>query len=246
MLEPKDLQNGQEQFEEHKNDQERGFQYIYRSDDGTLFSTSQETLRQCRFYRDAWLLSSEKFEEIIKLYGKIQSEGKAVYWFCPRCGKWPMEKEMIDNPLSRYTKIYICNDCGKHEAFSEFLPFKKWYYIQDLYHDIWAEEVLSKVKEEQKRIKSDILKLPPEEIYDLSWQISFMENLVYCMLDNWSWPMDEKDNLEVIHRLCESKTFFDEFKDWTDDYPEKDIFSSDDLQEIFQEFCDEKKKGEQQ
>jgi len=246
MLEPKDLQNGQEQFEEYKNDQERGFQYIYRSDDGALFSTSQETLRQCRFYRDAWLLSSEKFKEIISLCGKYQDDDSFVYSYCFRCGKWKMKAEKIDNSLSRYAKIYICNGCGNSEAFSEFVPFKEWHFIQKLYHDVWAEEVLNEMINEYKRIKTEMLKLLPEEIYDLSGQICFMENLLCCMLDNWSWPMDEKGNLDVVHELCKSKTFFNDFKLWIGDCPINEAFDSENLHDRFQEFCDKKKKGEQQ
>lgn len=64
MLDPKNLSNGEEQYEEFK--RRRGLrerkalvQYDYRDTDGELFSTVKPTLDACRAARDEWLNSKK-------------------------------------------------------------------------------------------------------------------------------------------------------------------------------------------
>jgi superfamily II helicase len=38
---------------------------------------------------------------------------------CPRCGMGVIESELINNPLSRYADLYICESCGSDEAFRD-------------------------------------------------------------------------------------------------------------------------------
>ena len=57
MLNPKTLQNGQEQYESFKSSATKKsmVQYDYRADDGELFSCIKGTIEACRKARDGWL-----------------------------------------------------------------------------------------------------------------------------------------------------------------------------------------------
>ena len=61
MLSPKNLTNGQEQYDEFKSNATRktAAQYDYRHTDGELFSCVRPTLDSCRAARDAWLQKKE-------------------------------------------------------------------------------------------------------------------------------------------------------------------------------------------
>lgn len=65
MLDPKNLSNGEEQYEEFE--RRRGLrkrkmyvQYDYRDTDGELFSIIKPTLDACRAARDEWLKNKER------------------------------------------------------------------------------------------------------------------------------------------------------------------------------------------
>jgi len=57
MLNPRNLPNGQEQYEAFKSNvtRKKAVQYDYRHTDGELFSCVRPTLESCRAARDAWL-----------------------------------------------------------------------------------------------------------------------------------------------------------------------------------------------
>lgn len=57
MLNPKELQAGQEQFEPYTSSFNRHklVQYDYRHSDGTLFSCVKKTLTECRKAKDEWM-----------------------------------------------------------------------------------------------------------------------------------------------------------------------------------------------
>jgi hypothetical protein len=63
MLDPRQLGNGQEQYERFKPSAGRKskakVQYDYRNDKGELFSTVKSTLAECRAARDAWAVSTK-------------------------------------------------------------------------------------------------------------------------------------------------------------------------------------------
>lgn len=61
MLNPRNLTNGQEQYEAFKSNATRktAVQYDYRHTDGELFSCVKGTLDSCRAARDAWLQKKE-------------------------------------------------------------------------------------------------------------------------------------------------------------------------------------------
>ena len=60
MLDPKNLNNGKEQYEQFKRRRKTYVQYDYRDTDGELFSTVKPTLADCRAARDEWLKSKER------------------------------------------------------------------------------------------------------------------------------------------------------------------------------------------
>ena len=53
---------------------------------------------------------------------------------CPRCGKPRMDAIKVRNALSRYARVYICNDCGADEAlrdlYGEALPLNRWSMVK--------------------------------------------------------------------------------------------------------------------
>jgi len=61
MLNPRNLTNGQEQYEAFKSSiaRKKAVQYDYRDTDGELFSCVRPTLESCRAARDAWLQKKE-------------------------------------------------------------------------------------------------------------------------------------------------------------------------------------------
>jgi hypothetical protein len=61
MLNPRNLTNGQEQYEFFKSSitRKKAVQYDYRDTDGELFSCVKPTLENCRAARDAWLQKKE-------------------------------------------------------------------------------------------------------------------------------------------------------------------------------------------
>ena len=55
MLNPKDCQNGQEQFKSWERNRKTYIQYDYRDIDGELFSTVKGSIKECRQARNEWL-----------------------------------------------------------------------------------------------------------------------------------------------------------------------------------------------
>ncbi|MEW5952598.1 MAG: DUF3873 family protein [Bacillota bacterium] len=55
MLNPKDVNAGQEQHETFKHGRRKYVQYDYRHTNGELFSCVKPNLEACRQARDAWL-----------------------------------------------------------------------------------------------------------------------------------------------------------------------------------------------
>ena len=49
---------------------------------------------------------------------------------CPRCGHERMDPKPVRNALSRYAKVYICDECGTDEALRDYcgspLPLNEW------------------------------------------------------------------------------------------------------------------------
>ena len=60
MLYPKNVRNGEEQYEEFERRRKIYVQYDYRDVDGKLFSTIKPTLDECRAARDEWLKNKER------------------------------------------------------------------------------------------------------------------------------------------------------------------------------------------
>lgn len=60
MLYPKNLNNGEEQYETFERRHKEYFQYDFRDTDGELFSTVKPTLDACRAARDEWLKNKER------------------------------------------------------------------------------------------------------------------------------------------------------------------------------------------
>jgi predicted RNA-binding Zn-ribbon protein involved in translation (DUF1610 family) len=65
---------------------------------------------------------------IIDQVADIQRSGKKT--LCPRCGRDSMNEKLARNALSRYARVYICDDCGTDEAlrdlYDEVLPLTAW------------------------------------------------------------------------------------------------------------------------
>lgn len=55
MLDPKNVGNGEEQYEKFKHGRKSFVQYDYRAANGELFSAVKPTLADCRTARDEWL-----------------------------------------------------------------------------------------------------------------------------------------------------------------------------------------------
>ena len=60
MLDPKNVRNGEEQYEEFERRRKIYVQYDYRDVDGKLFSTIKPTLDECRAARDECLKNKER------------------------------------------------------------------------------------------------------------------------------------------------------------------------------------------
>lgn len=72
--------------------------------------------------------NTEKAKRIIETLKPLQEKGKIFP--CPRCGHLRIHKNPIENSLSRYADVYICNECGNDEAFRDMdnntLPLTEW------------------------------------------------------------------------------------------------------------------------
>lgn len=76
-------------------------------------------------------MTEEQAKALVENLGKLQEEGSAAGFPCPRCGHDRMDPDMVRNALSRRAKVYICPDCGTDEALRDMvgeppIPFVKW------------------------------------------------------------------------------------------------------------------------
>ncbi len=69
---------------------------------------------------------------VVEEFARLQEDTFSRRSFpCPRCGKNNMKDKLTHNALSRQTDIYVCEDCGMHEAVKiafegSHLPFEEW------------------------------------------------------------------------------------------------------------------------
>lgn len=74
--------------------------------------------------------SIEAAKNLIEGLMKLQEQ--KVYLPCPRCGHYRMDTDNpVRNALSRYAKVYICDQCGTDEAIRDFcnaepMPLNEW------------------------------------------------------------------------------------------------------------------------
>lgn len=54
---------------------------------------------------------------------------------CPRCGKNELDEREVFNPLSRYRRAYICQECGDDETING--NKKEW--ATDDYMEHWDD-----------------------------------------------------------------------------------------------------------
>lgn len=77
--------------------------------------------------------TNEQIKAFIEKFGEIQQDG---FFACPRCGRMAMNEKPVRNALSRYAKVYICDECGTDEALRDFarcpLPLSEWSLAQSL------------------------------------------------------------------------------------------------------------------
>lgn len=59
-------------------------------------------------------------KEVVENFGKVQRNSKFNYP-CPRCGHNTMDENPVRNALSRRADVYICDQCGSHEAMCDYL-----------------------------------------------------------------------------------------------------------------------------
>ena len=75
------------------------------------------------------LFPKPQLEQLWKEECHLYEIGAKVSRVCLRCGNG-MDHRMLHNSLSRYTDIYICNDCGADEAgrdvINDPLPLLQW------------------------------------------------------------------------------------------------------------------------
>jgi len=62
MLDPKDLKNGEHQYEKYFSTNYKDYliQYDYRHTNGELFSTVKRTLKECEAVKDKWVARQEQ------------------------------------------------------------------------------------------------------------------------------------------------------------------------------------------
>lgn len=75
MLNPKNVSNGEEQYEQFKRRRKMYVQYDYRDIDGELFSTVKPTLVACREARNEWLKSKERRANCVYNKGTVRGVG---------------------------------------------------------------------------------------------------------------------------------------------------------------------------
>lgn len=71
----------------------------------------------------------EEAKTLVEGLMPLQNEGG--HFPCPRCGHYRMNDKPVRNALSRYAKVYICDQCGLDEAMRDFcgqkpIPLNQW------------------------------------------------------------------------------------------------------------------------
>lgn len=82
-------------------------------------------------------IAADRAKTLVESLMPMQEAGEKFP--CPRCGRDSMIQPLIVNSLSRYAKVYICNECGTDEAIRDMtgtpLPLAKWSMAQSLMGD---------------------------------------------------------------------------------------------------------------
>ena len=69
-------------------------------------------------------------KDLLNVIGMVQTDGVV----CPRCGKNTLATPLINNPMSRYADVYICDECGDDEALSDYcgepMPLEEWVAVK--------------------------------------------------------------------------------------------------------------------
>ena len=73
----------------------------------------------------------EEAKKLLESLGDLQKDGTVAGFPCPRCGRNTMKQVLVQNALSRYANVYICDDCGTDEAILDMkgtgpLPLNEW------------------------------------------------------------------------------------------------------------------------
>lgn len=88
--------------------------------------------------------TEEQARELVEQLGFMQMAARAFDLPCPRCGENRMNPIAVRNSLSRYAKVYICNQCGMDEAMRDMtgqpLPLSQWGMVKAFDDGTEAEE----------------------------------------------------------------------------------------------------------
>lgn len=80
--------------------------------------------------------TEEQARELIEKFGIMQTAARVFDSPCPRCGENRMNPIAVRNSLSRYAKVYICDQCGMDEAVRDMagqpLPLSQWNAVRAL------------------------------------------------------------------------------------------------------------------
>ena len=74
---------------------------------------------------------------ILRAYAEMQGKGEYENTLpCPRCGKYSMSQNVLQNALSRQFNIHVCDICGHWEAIEASegkpLPLTSWWAVTEI------------------------------------------------------------------------------------------------------------------
>lgn len=74
---------------------------------------------------------------ILKTYAEMQGKGEYENTLpCPRCGRYSMSQNVLQNALSRQFDICVCDSCGLREAIEASegkpLPLESWRVVAEI------------------------------------------------------------------------------------------------------------------
>lgn len=109
--------------------------------------------------------------EAAKLLDSLKSlQDKGHKFPCPRCGHDRMEAKAVDNGLSRYAEVYICNACGMNEAMMDMagtnLPLNEWSFVKSFDKE---DGVTAEIQSARGFYIGDICYVLDEELYHQFW-----------------------------------------------------------------------------